>query len=281
MQKPKFRIIRIGPLVSIPILLAGCAPENHGSVVPLTLRDNFAVVVVEINGKHVPLVLDTGNSVSVSLTKEAMERSGAIPLGDASKGMDVKGNLIESPRYKLARVQIGTAVFTDVIAELDVHDPSYQATQVGQEGFLGTELLKGYNVMLDYPHRRMTLMSTANPSADCDGVAVPFSPAWKGEPATEVVPDAGRLVVWWDTGTPLSVLSRRYVQQTSWDVQQETVTSNKLLIGGVDFGPWPFEVWDVSLPPGFNGFIGYDFFASHIVCMDFPEKKLVIQGSKK
>ncbi|HEU4652872.1 MAG TPA: aspartyl protease family protein [Steroidobacteraceae bacterium] len=250
-------------------------------MVPLTLRDNFAVVVVEINGKHVPLVLDTGNSVSLSLTKEAMERSGAIPLGDASKGMDVKGNLIESPRYKIARVQIGTAVFTDVIAELDVHDSSYQATQVGQEGFLGTELLKGSKVILDYPHRRMTLTSPANHSADCDGVAVPFSPEWDGEPATEVVPDAGRLVVWWDTGTPVSVLSRRYAQQSPSGVPEDTVTSKKLLIGGVDFGPQPFEVWDMSLPPGFDGFIGYDFFASHVVCMDFPANKLVIQKSKK
>jgi hypothetical protein len=44
-----------------------------------------------------------------------------------------------------------------------------------------------------------------------------------------------------------------------------------LILGGNDFGPWRFEVWDISLP-GFDGFIGHDFFAKHVVCIDFPRE---------
>jgi hypothetical protein len=34
---------------------------------------------------------------------------------------------------------------------------------------------------------------------------------------------------------------------------------------------------DISLPPFFHGFMGYDFFAHHVVCFDFPHKQLLVQ----
>jgi len=249
-------------------------------VVPIRLLGNFPVVIVNIGDNDVPLVFDSGNSGSVALTQAVIDRVKALPTGETSKGMDPKGNVIEYPKFKIPRLQIGSAVFTDVIAELDVHDPSYQATQVGQQGFLGTSLLKGYKVVLDYPHRRMTLIpssSTKDQSAGCKGTAVPFSPAWHGEPAAEADIDLGRLTVWWDTGTPTSILSKRFAVAAGSHQSGDTITSKRLALGGADFGPLQFELDDLSLPPGFDGFIGYSFFAHHVVCMDFPEKKLLIQ----
>jgi len=249
-------------------------------VVPIRLLGNFPVVIVNIGDNDVPLVFDSGNSGSVALTQAVIDRVKALPTGETSKGMDPKGNVIEYPKFKIPRLQIGSAVFTDVIAELDVHDSSYQATQVGQQGFLGTSLLKGYKVVLDYPHRRMTLIpssSTKDQSAGCKGTAVPFSPAWHGEPAAEADIDLGRLTVWWDTGTPTSILSKRFAVAAGSHQSGDTITSKRLALGGTDFGPLQFELDDLSLPPGFDGFIGYNFFAYHVVCMDFPEKKLLIQ----
>jgi hypothetical protein len=184
-----------------------CAAADRPIVVPIKLLGNFAVVTVNIDGDDVPLVFDSGSSGSVALTQTVIDRVKALPIGETSRGMDPKGNVIQYPKFKIHRIQIGTAVFTDVIGELDVHDPSYLATQVGQEGFLGTSLLKGYKVVLDYPHRRMTLVpfgSTKVESAGCKGTAVPFSPAWHGEPAAEADIDLGRLTVWWDTAALIS-----------------------------------------------------------------------------
>jgi hypothetical protein len=256
------------------------AAADRPVVVPIRLLGNFPVVIVNIGDNDVPLVFDSGNSGSVALTQAVIDRVKALPTGETFKGMDPKGNVIEYPKFKIPRLQIGSAVFTDVIAELDVHDPSYQATQVGQQGFLGTSLLKGYKVVLDYPHRRMTLIpssSTKDQSAGCKGTAVPFSPAWHGEPAAEADIDLGRLTVWWDTGTPTSILSKRFAVAAGSHQSGDTITSKRLALGGTDFGPLQFELDDLSLPPGFDGFIGYNFFAHHVVCMDFPEKKLLIQ----
>ena len=81
----------------------------------------------------------------------------------------------------------------------------------GSEAFLGTSLVKKYQVVLDYGHRRMTLVppgSTAGQSAGCKGTAVPFSPGWQGKPAAEPEIDQGRLTVRWDTGSPRRFLVR-------------------------------------------------------------------------
>jgi hypothetical protein len=249
-------------------------------VVPIKLLGNFPVVTVNIDGNDVPLVFDSGNSGSVALTQAVIDRVKALPIGETFRAMDAKGNVIEHPKFKIPRLQIGTVVFTDIIGELDVHDPSYQATQVGQQGFLGTSLLKGYKVVVDYPHRRIMLIpsgSTKDRSAGCKGTAVPFSPAWHGEPAVEADIDLGRLTLWWDTGTPTSILSKRFTETARSHQSGDTVTSKRLALGGADFGPLQFELDDLSLPPGFDGLVGYNFFTHHVVCMDFPGKRLLIQ----
>jgi len=53
--------------------------------------------------------------------------------------------------------------------------------------------------------------------------------------------------------------------------------SKHLWLGDIDFGPWQFDVVDLTLPPGFDGFMGYNFFAKHVVCMDFPGRRLLVQ----
>jgi hypothetical protein len=55
--------------------------------------------------------------------------------------------------------------------------------------------------------------------------------------------------------------------------------TKRLVLGGTDFGPWQFKWMDMSLPPFFDGSIGHDFFATHVVCIDFPEKRIVIPRS--
>jgi hypothetical protein len=268
-------------LAVVTLLVAvDCAAADRPIVVPIRLVANGAFVTVNIAGEHVPLILDSGNSGSISLSQAVIDRVKALPTGESSRGIDPKGNVIKYPKFRISRIQLGTAVFTNVIAELDVHDPSYQATQIGQQGFLGTALLKGYKVVLDYRHRRMTLVppgSTKAASAGCKGTAVPFSPAWHGEPAAEADIDLGRLTVWWDTGAPTSVLDKRFTEAARSQESGDAVTSKRLTLGGAEFGPLQFAVEDLSLPPGFDGFIGYNFFARHVVCMDFPGNRLLIQ----
>lgn len=53
--------------------------------------------------------------------------------------------------------------------------------------------------------------------------------------------------------------------------------TKRLIPGGRDLPPWQFDVADLQLPPLFNGFLGYDFLAAHVVCFGFPGKQLVVR----
>jgi len=260
----------------VAAMIRGAWADAPVVVLPVKLRGNYPLVTVQILGQEVPLVFDSGNSGSVSLTQAVIDRVKAVPTGEISRGIDAQGNVIDYPKFKIPRLQLGSVVFNDVVAELDVHDPSYPPDQVGQQGFLGTSLLKGYEVVLDYPHARITLVppGETSPAAACKGAEVPFLSPWHGEPVTEGDIDLGHLTLWWDTGTPTAVLSRRFIDTARVHPSGTDVASKHLILGGVDFGPFAFQVWDVAFP--FDGSIGYSFFSRHIVCMDFPNKKLVI-----
>jgi hypothetical protein len=267
-------------LLGLRVLGFNCEAGEHAFDVPITLQGDSPMLHVLVDGSEVPLILDSGNSTSVALTQIVMDRVKATPTGDTSRGIDPKGNVLVYPKYKLHRIQIGKAVFTDVVAELDVHDSSYQAAQVGQQGFLGTSLFKRYKVIVDYPHLRLILVppgSRERKASECKGAVVPFSPAWHGEPAAELSTDIGRLVVWWDTGSPTSGLTKRFVQSSGSPSSDDRLISKHLWLGDIDFGPWPFDILELTLPPGFDGFMGYNFFATHVVCMDFPGQRLLIQ----
>lgn len=94
------------------------AAADRPVVVPIRLLGNFPVVIVNIGGNDVPLVFDSGNSGSVALTQAVIDRVKALPTGETSKGMDPKGNVIEYPKFKIPRLQIGSAIFTDVIGSV-------------------------------------------------------------------------------------------------------------------------------------------------------------------
>jgi len=250
-------------------------------VVPLRLAGHFPIVIAKVNGVDVPLAFGSGDSFPVRLEQSVLDRIKAVPIPGVTIGLDAKGNRLRSPKFRLSRLQLGDAVFNDVIAELDVHSRTYHPPKVGQEGWLGTGLLKSYEVVLDYPHRTMTLVPRAandTASEQCRGAGVPFAVKEQPtEPFTKADTDLGQLTLVWDTGSGLSLVSQKVVQQGHVKASNEDVTTKRLVVGGTDFGPWQFKWMEMSLPPFFDGSIGYDFFATHVVCIDFPDKRVVIQ----
>jgi hypothetical protein len=170
-------------------------------------------------------------------------------------------------------------VFTDVVARLDAPRKGYQPAQIAR-GYLGTGLLKPYEIVLDYSHRTLTLIApgSATSAGTCTGIGVPFSvssPKWRGEPVSEVETDWGTETLWWDTGSPATILSKAALRKARVPVSGDSVNTKRFALGGIDLGPGKFDVWDISLP-GFDGFIGHDFFAKHVVCIDFPGNRVVI-----
>ena len=103
----------------------GSSVADGQSSVPMQLLSNLPVVTAKIDGYDVPLVFDLGDASALVLTGRVIDRVQTFPTGETNRATDVQGNVIESPMFKLSRLQIGNAVFTDVIGRRDLHDPKY------------------------------------------------------------------------------------------------------------------------------------------------------------
>jgi hypothetical protein len=268
-------------LTAMLAVVPASAVSSPEIVLPLKLAGHFPIVIATVDGVDVPLAFGSGDSFPVRLEQSVLGRIKAVPIDGVATGLDAKGHLLKAPKFRLSRLQLGDAVFNDVIAELDVHSRTYYPPKVGQEGWLGTGLLKSYQVVLDYPHRTMTLVPLAPndaPSEQCRGTSAPFAVKEQpAEPFTKVDTDLGQLTLVWDTGSGASIVSQKVVQQGHLKASNEDVATKRLVVGGTDFGPWRFKWMEMSLPPFFDGSIGYDFLATHVVCIDFPHKQVVVQ----
>lgn len=270
--------LRLGIALAAALNAARAGPPIS---VPLKLSQHLAVVTVKIDGMDVPLMLDSGDQSALALRQSVLDQIRAVPVSESFKGQDIKG-IFQAREYRVSQVRIGEATFSDVIARLDAHSPSNIPVELGQQGLVGTGLFKSYQVVIDYRNRKMTLVADRSASTLCRGTSVPFSPLPPNnqprEPLTEADTDLGAVMLWWDTGAQASTVSRRFVVQGHAKLaKDDSFTSRRLSLGGQDFGPWRFATADLSLPPFFDGFVGYDFFARHVVCFDFPNKQLLIQ----
>lgn len=274
------RGLPVGLLVGLMAL--GAARASAPIVIPLRLDSRFPIVMANVDGLDVPLILDTGDSTSLILQQPVLDRIKAAPIvGESFKGVDAKGSVVQAPKFRISRLELGDGVFTDVVARAEVHAPTMPQPDVHHKGLLGTGLLKAYEVILDYAHLTMTLVPhTVNdtPSELCRGVSLPFAatPA-ATEPFTKADTDMGQLTLVWDTASQFSFVSQKVVERGHVHASKEDVRTQRLAFGGFEFGPWRFKWMDMSLPPFFDGSIGHDFFATHVVCIDFPDKRVVIR----
>jgi hypothetical protein len=84
-------------------------------------------------------------------------------------------------------------------------------------------------------------------------------PEWHGAPVTKAHTDLGDLILVWDTGAARGVIRKKSADDLHATVSNQIVSLPHLNFGGTD------------------GFVGGDFFASHVVCIDFPGSRLLVR----
>lgn len=269
-------------LYLVPVFATVFAPcvSAERTTVPLKIHNGFPIFTAKIEGKALPLVFDLGGDFFLTLSESALSALNTTPLSQTYEFSDAKGNILKSPMFKVGRIEIGEAAFTDVVGHADISHPTYKAQTDGREGMIGAPFLQKYKVVLDYVHREMTLIpgESAVPSNDgCAGTEVPFMPEWQGSAVTKATTDAGELTMVWDTGAPLSMIRKGRVQESGLKIENAVLNSAKFELAGVNFGPLQLRVFDYVEPAGTDGFIGYTFFERNVVCIDFPRSRLFIR----
>jgi predicted aspartyl protease len=164
-------------------LLAACASPcrfDAGDVLPVSMVQGLPMVPVRVNGEAVPFLLDTGATSSV-LLPEAVQRL-RLPqdASRSSRGSGIGGSF-QSQNALLGELRVGRRSLRNLTMPVIAHA---QAGQTAMAGVLGADLLRGSDLEIDVPARRVTLHDT--------GACLAGPPPWSGEydtvPAT-VLPE--------------------------------------------------------------------------------------------
>jgi hypothetical protein len=279
MSRSKIRQIvtlLLGALLGIEVADAAVRPVT----VPLELSGNYPIISADIDGHKVRLMFDLGEDSALVLTRATLKEL-RIAVTEAGRTItDVKGNTMQSPIFKIPHLRIGGASFTNISGRVDAHDPTYQSAHVGQQGYVGPSLLGAYRIVLDYRAGKMTVIPPGTQRierAGCTGTVVPFLPEWEGAPVTKAQTDFGDLTFVWDTGAPVSIIRKSRIEETQAKVVNQVIRTERFSLNDTDFGPLEFRPLEFSQPPGTDGFIGTNFFAQHVVCVDFPGNRFLIR----
>jgi hypothetical protein len=250
-------------------LVGNNAASQQIAVVPFELIENFPVVQVDFGDQRVPLLFDLGSD-DVALSTEALQSLPVQTLAETYTLFDVYGNKIEGRKFLAPRIGIGSLEFRDVVGTEYAEAPF-------ASGHFGLQFAKAFRIVLDYKEQKMTFIPLDEPDPaqhGCYGTEVSFEQGW---PATKASTDWGELFLVWDTGAPMNVIRESVVNARRIATDNFTARSDEFTLGPAEFGPIQFRSVDFEQPPGVDGFVGYDFFAKHVVCIDFGDERFLIR----
>lgn len=240
--------------------------------VQIEVVQSASVIPISIDGQKIPVSFDLGGSDTLELSTAALQKIAVIPLSDKAAWLDAKGNRLEARRFRVPELRIGSFVFKNVEGHEDVEAANWPKGRAGS-GRLGADLLKGHTIVLNYPEKRLGLLTATGSStlaAGCGETRIPFHPDWNGEAVSSATTDYGELVLVWDTGAPVTLVQPKVL---GGDAKLgDRKVSARFAFNGEDFGPVELRGFAFSQPEGADGFLGHDFFSRFVVCVDFRDK---------
>jgi hypothetical protein len=270
-------------LIAVAAVGARAADADSFTTVPIRFHGTDApVVIVRVQGQELPLQLDLGDSTSIVLHPAVLVSLHSEPTADTFRGFSMDGK-IETAIVRLDLVEIGDAKMRGVVARADVHDDSFrnrQKSEIGAVGFIGAGLFRSGQLVVDYPRKRLQISQPQGSGAVrniCHGQPISLVAGSTWGLTTRVGTEVGDLLFVWDTGSPAILMSRSTATAVNVATGTDRTVFRKFVIGRKNFGPQRVDVHDIPTPPGMAGLIGHTFFQQHVVCVDGPGHRLVIQ----
>jgi len=248
---------------------AGCRAEV---VIPIELEKGNVFAAARINGVAVRLGLDSGGGV-VALKSATIAKVGAARSGVNKQSTDVLGNTSDQAMLSLDTLEISGKIFVHV----DAMDAGEYAADSPGDGVVGRELLNRFIVVYDYASRKVTLFAAEERRAakhECRGARVRTIPDPDEIVVSLAMSDHGAMRMMWDTGATYSVVKKEFADRRQLPLDDVYYKSRKFTLGGRDFGPLQLAAVEFHAPLSVDGFIGYNFFSDHVVCID-PFERIV------
>lgn len=256
------------PLLAL-LLFASCPAAI---VIPIEIEKGNPIAAARINGVAVRLVIDSGGGV-VSLKPETVGRVGAARTGSTKNSVDALGNSSMQTLFSLDTMELGGNIFSNVEAgEMG----RYGAGSPG-DGIIGRNFLNQFVAIYDYAAQRITLLTPEESRAarrECRGARIRAIPDADRIIVSMVTTDHGAMRMLWDTGATYSFAKKTFADTRELPLEGPFYKSQRFKLGSRDFGPLDLVVLDIRAPANVDGYIGYNFFMGHVVCID-PLKHVI------
>lgn len=254
---------------------------------------NGLATEVEIEGNKYIVQLDTGDSSSLLLRKEAVEKIKNKQEVQKKITYNLRGDRMESPCFILPSIEIHALEFSNVVLrEEDKNDRLVFSETTNEDtlkktieedshidGCIGRGILTRYNLYID-PRRSLYFhLTDKKPSFLSQFIEVPFEMDKDGI-VLLIDTNLGTKKLVLDTGASHSFIKREQIPQNLQTPMKDhpemmQFIAEKILIAGKNFGLKRFVLIDFpSLAVGFDGILGMDFFKRYITYLDFQNKKI-------
>ena len=241
-------------------------------VIPIEIENGNPVAQVRINGVDARLIVDSGGEL-VSLKPAVIDKVAATRTGAYAEGTNALGQTRPQALLTLASLEIGDRLFHDVAAQ----ESGDYAKDAAGDGVIGRRFLNEFVAIYDYPAARISLFDAKErreARKDCRGTSVRMLPDAEGLVISHASAEGRALRVLWDTGAVRSFIKKSFADDRELAVEATFYTARRFVLSGRDVGPQRFVVVDLQAPASVDGYVGYDFFSDHVVCID-PRARVV------
>ncbi|WP_212689064.1 hypothetical protein [Undibacterium luofuense] len=211
------------------------------------MQKQVPVLKAELDGKPVRLLLDTGGGAALALRHDL--------ISDATQ-------------VRQLALQSGKAV------QLKAVPWKKASISEGIDGYLGMGWLRQYSLVIDYAHAQLRLHPAGSLAPECGTQTVPLQ-MLGSLPYVRLTQDAQAVALGLDTGANQNILKTG----SRWSGDAGQVLTGLTLQTEGWTGQQNFRLVNVHVPV-IDGFLGYEFFAGHLVCMDIQSAKLAIKAGQ-
>ena len=264
----------------LPVFAAVATRDVYPLRLPLTPIQANLVTTITVGERTVQAGVDTGGG-AITLSKEILDIAGARSLGDSVTSTDSLGHEVRHPRFRVPIMTIGGQTFHNVTV---IQAPEQGGTPIPNG--LGRQFLSQYFVVLDYAGGSITLWppgSASRARVNCGPTRISMEHTEEDDQlvVTSFDTGSGSIRLLWDTGANMSALPETIIEKLRLATYTKGNTTfyraEKLSAVGHEFGPIEFVVAPLNLPADFEGMLGRNFFATHVVCLDYKHRDIRVR----
>jgi predicted aspartyl protease len=252
--------------------------------------------IIEIQGKNIPLILDTGASkYELALSRYALKNIKAVyhSKKECSKTISAK---FCAETFIIPELKIGPFFLYNVQGIImpklwGGNDANFKHTEASKNGVIGLRLLSHYGLLLDYANSRAILTKANIPPQNYDITAwikIPFNFQGGISTTAKINGEVKKLI--WDTGANPSIIrSTDLINKASRPCPRDAYynESGCSLIKTQQFSinneiipnNW-FMLSSLSKSMPFDGFVGSNYYEKNVLFFDFNNKFIYIQKSE-